>query len=479
MKGQDKSDFFEFLKAEYTNIAEAHFKTIESISTFFKHYLAIVSIPITVIVLFFNIGNSQGTFVDSILSLSWLFALVFLIIAMVGLFVLCYIINLRMDALLYARTINAIRKYFYDEANLDIAHKICMRVLPQSRYIPPYRERYYFWPVVCSFGLLDGLCALFGWSLLLISTNLMSAGDLNLKILCDWRVFAPSFLFFCMHLLLYCFLAHHRELGYLSSYIIGVDIDGVLNNHREHFCSLLRKHTRKKVAPDQITAIPVHECEGLGVTREDEKKVFNDPKYWIDMPAREHASDVLRRLRNSLSIKVFIFTHRPWPITVSLTNEEADKIKSDWKSEWQSFYKRVRGNKPWWTRLLLWVKSLHKDEPLRVMRPKLWFQKYIDRITKLWLEQHGFEYDKIMIEKASEDVADPQAHIRNRFFVSRTKQIRFFVEDDLIKAKKLAFICDIVFLIDHPYNQDVSGMPANVIRVKSWEDILKAMRRLS
>jgi len=59
-----------------------------------------------------------------------------------------------------------------------------------------------------------------------------------------------------------------------------------------------------------------------------------------------------------------------------------------------------------------------------------------------------------MIEQGHEDVADPQGRFRNRFYVARKKGIRFFVEDDLEKAIKLAYICDVVFLLDHPYNRN-------------------------
>ena len=37
--------------AEYGNISQAHFNTVESISEFFKAYIAIVSLPISVAVI--------------------------------------------------------------------------------------------------------------------------------------------------------------------------------------------------------------------------------------------------------------------------------------------------------------------------------------------------------------------------------------------------------------------------------------------
>jgi uncharacterized HAD superfamily protein len=117
--------------------------------------------------------------------------------------------------------------------------------------------------------------------------------------------------------------------------------------------------------------------------------------------------------------------------------------------------------------------------PYRILRLTTVFQKqdWVDRITKAWLNEHGFQYDKIMIEKGSEDAADPSSHIINRFYACRMKKVKYFVEDDLVKAKKLAFICDVVFLFDHPYNQ-ADQLPANVIRVQSWDEILRYMREI-
>ena len=66
---------------------------------------------------------------------------------------------------------------------------------------------------------------------------------------------------------------------------------------------------------------------------------------------------------------------------------------------------------------------------------------------------------------------------RNRFLFAKRYELRAFVEDDLSKAKKLSNICQVVFLIDHPYNQcDPATMPANLIRVKSWHDIWRFMK---
>ena len=42
-------DFHAYLTTEYKNIAEAHFRTIEAISSFFRYYLLIMSVPIALL----------------------------------------------------------------------------------------------------------------------------------------------------------------------------------------------------------------------------------------------------------------------------------------------------------------------------------------------------------------------------------------------------------------------------------------------
>ncbi|HET9587579.1 MAG TPA: hypothetical protein VFO91_02210, partial [Anaerolineales bacterium] len=102
----------------------------------------------------------------------------------------------------------------------------------------------------------------------------------------------------------------------------------------------------------------------------------------------------------------------------------------------------------------------------------------IETITRTWLRKHDFEFDNLMVEMGSEEVADPSAHVHNRFYASRMLPIKYFIEDDLIKAEKLAYICDVIFLIDQPYNQK-ENLVGNIIRVKDWGEIIQYMREFS
>ena len=454
MRGQGGSEFDQYLLTEYNNIAQAHFKTIDTLSTFFKHYLVIMSIPLVLLAFLFRVSTVENLAKSDMLpTLSQLLFLIFLAVALAGLGTMIYIINLRNDAILYARTINSIRKYFYDtKKDLDIGIKLSMRVLPQTYSQPPYRDWWYFGAVIFCFCAIDTLYFFFALTLKVFKNT--SSPNLSLKSLPLW-VYIAVLVFAFLHFLIYILWTKHWEIGYLKSYIIGVDIDGVLNKHQEQFCRIFKETTGRNLNPLDITHIPVHEDPKLGISREDEKTVFNNPRYWIDMPPMPEAAENLRKIRNSFNLKVYIFTHRDWP----QLNQGRKEVDKTWKKEASLFSKSV---------------ELSLREKIRLFFKR----KAIDRITILWLKKHGILYDKLIIEKGNEEIADPRGHFRNRFHISRKKKIRFFVEDDLRKAIKLAFICDVVFLLDQPYNRNMPELPSNIIRVKSWEDIYKEIRRL-
>lgn len=102
----------------------------------------------------------------------------------------------------------------------------------------------------------------------------------------------------------------------------------------------------------------------------------------------------------------------------------------------------------------------------------------IRKITKRWLKKNGFEWDKLVIEKGNTDTRDPLGNTRNRFICCQEKKIRLFVEDDPNKAEKLADLCDIVFIPEQPYNH-MTDAENNIVRVRSWAEIERFLRRIS
>ena len=124
-----------------------------------------------------------------------------------------------------------------------------------------------------------------------------------------------------------------------------------------------------------------------------------------------------------------------------------------------------------------WLVEKFKEEPLKL-------------ITIKWLRDNKIPFKKFVLEKGNDHSSDPRCGINNRFYVSQRNKIRFFVEDDYEKAIKLSYICDIVYLISHPYNEQNDSLPdeinilrrnlpSNIIRVKTWDEIYQHIRRLS
>ena len=470
-----KNEFEGYLNAEYRHIAEAHFRTIEAISSFFRYYLLIMSLPVTLLALAIGITSQSENILEAIFGLGPLLAAILFVISVVGFGVLLYIISLRMDVVLYARTINAIRKHFYDSLDIDINIKLRMRILPQTPFQPQYMEYQYFLPVVLSFALFNTFYLF--WALTLLGGAAMT--EITLQSIPWWSWLA--LIFIVVHYGAYQLYAWHREHSYLKSYAIGVDIDGVLNEHRQHFCRLLSEKTGISLKPEEISTIPLHDCPALRVSREDEKRVFNDPRYWSEMKPVEDAARNLKRLRN-MNLKVYMFSHRAWPDTFGMDSQDKNEIHQQWRTQASELIEEAYGGKPF---SRLWQKACLK---LNIGAGP------IEQLTKCWLRLNNLIWDKLTIERGNEHVADPQGHFRNRFYIARKKLIRFFVEDDLEKAIKLAYICDVVFLLDHPYNRNSAercvhceldckfeerDIPDNVKRMKSWDDIYKCVRMLS
>jgi uncharacterized HAD superfamily protein len=453
-------EFDKFQLEEYKNISQAHFKTNETISIFFRYYLLIMSIPILVAGFFVQTGNIIIYFEEYY----QIFAILLFIIGIIGCCMLGWTIVLRMDCVLYARTINGVRKYFYDRINKDFERIIKSNILPHATTKPHYFELFFFGPVIFCFSIINTTYFSFGYTILRFNGVIEEISE---------KFFTREpilffFIFILLQILLYRSFSNNREFSYLKSSIIGVDIDGVLNKHREKFCEILKKNTGKDLSPEDITKIPVHENPKLSISREDEKKVFNDPEYWINLPKIDDAIETLNKIKNIFHLKVFIFTYRDWP---QLKKGE-NYIKNEWKENTRSYCNRLGLN--------------NLIQRIEILDFSI-FKKNIDKITRLWLFENGIKfprsfkkhnnYIKLIIEKGSEEVTEPRRMFKNRFYESSKNNIKFFVEDDLRKAIKLSYICDFIFLLDHPYNQEKS-LPNNVFRVKSWGEIYTKIREL-
>lgn len=433
---KDNASFQEFLIAEYNNIAAAHFNTSNTISSFFRYYLLIVTIPMPVAAFF--IQNSSLDLSKLLeLTLVKILGVVSFGIFLVGICVVVYMMNLRFDAILYARTVNGIRNYFYNLSRADIYELKKLKVLPTSISAPLYTEWWFFYPVVLALSILNSAYLLTGVYIAFPVFQQHSIALLGTYSL----LFSAS-----VSTIIYIRLSRHREKIYLSRPIIGVDIDGVLNLHRHQFCKILKKNFGKDINPESITKIPVQECETLecSVDEAECKAVFSDPIYWETMPVAENCAPILEKLSNAYNYRIEIFTYRPDP------NE--NNFPDDRKKEFVIKWNAVDYN--WRTKN-------------RVMK----------KITKKWLKENSIPYNKLTIESGDEYTPNPKMLYKNRIQRARKKSFAYFVEDDFTKANRLAQFCGIVFLIDHPYNKDANlSNGKNIIRVKDWDEILKIVR---
>ena len=443
IQSKDNASFQTFLISEYNNIAEAHFTTVNTISSFFRYFLLIITIPIPIVVfLFHQLENQKAEGTQSVInSYASLASIGSITIFIVGLCVVIYIINLRFDALLYARTVNGVRRYFYDLSETDIFGLNKIKVLPVTVSMPLYREWRYFYPVILALSVINGFYLFLSVSFFRMNIS----GSIGF----EYTDFLVSILSSSvLSTIIYFYLSNYREKGYLHRPTIGIDIDGVLNKHRDHFCDRIGMICDKQISPENITKIPVHECKTLerNVDEMDCHAVFNEPSYWIDMPVNNDCARVLKKLKDGYNYRVEIFTYRPWPEEKTFPPNRVEEYKEKW----------------------------HKVE--MGWRRK---GKAIKKVTKDWLKKHEIQYDKITIESGSEYTPNPRMWSKSRFQSARKGNYAYFVEDELPKAKKLAEFCDIVFLLDQPYNQSGENNEEkikNMIRVKDWEEIYQIFK---
>ena len=133
---QDLSaDFTQFQLKEYENISQAHFKTNEVLATFYRYFLLVTAIPITTVGLALLNFSDRGISPEGRILAYLIFGISAALLSSIGAAVIAYIEGLRLDAILYARTVNSIRKFFFEKPGGDCFGK---PVLPTDRDKPSY-----------------------------------------------------------------------------------------------------------------------------------------------------------------------------------------------------------------------------------------------------------------------------------------------------------------------------------------------------
>jgi uncharacterized HAD superfamily protein len=400
-----------------------------------------------------------------------------LIVSIVGFAFSLYIVNLRHDAILYARTVNTVRKYFYDTSHLSNSEINRYIYLPANSTVPKYSQKSFFWPLFLVFLVIN--CGLM-WSAL--ATKLISSDHFYY----EWLLFSnhlpnlpmSSKLIFCvilffivMHFLAYGILSKKRENSYLKFYAFGVDIDGVLNNQTEHFAIWYKNLFNKEIDLSHCQEIPVHLNENLGITSVEERTIFNTKEYWETLKFKENAKKRLLEFNRSFGYKIVLYTFRDWPQYTSSVEKEKIKVlikKAGYTPLKEGEIKKI--TKEW-----LNVHLDQKEHTVKIIK------RFLSDPFK-YIRQFNLREIDVVFERGNPYVSDRRTRRnRNRFNGVGKYGLRFFVEDHPENAIKLSRICDYVFMFDEPYNRNTGRyeLPRNVLRVDSWNEIYRYLKLYS
>ena len=154
------SDFMDFLLSEYDHIADAHFETGKQVSTFFNYYLLILAAPVIIVTLTQN-KNLQNLLnpikQDEYFLLHWVAFGILLVIAIFGFCLSWIVMELQHDAILYARTVNGIRNYFYKQQAFTVQDEKRIRVLPRDVNKPDFYSYRHLGVIVFAFAFVNSV----------------------------------------------------------------------------------------------------------------------------------------------------------------------------------------------------------------------------------------------------------------------------------------------------------------------------------
>lgn len=150
-----KSSFEEFLLVEYSNIATAHFNVKAQISNFFRYYLLLIALPVPVLAVLKSLSSTptaDNIFKDMFGEAASSAAGLCVCLGIVGFFVMLYIVKLNITSILYARTVNGIRHYFYSSYDGDLSP---IKVLPDDIKRPKFSKFHSVYLICVPFSLID------------------------------------------------------------------------------------------------------------------------------------------------------------------------------------------------------------------------------------------------------------------------------------------------------------------------------------
>ena len=401
-----KEYYDNFLIEEYRTLVNAHFQTSQKITSFFQYALLIFSAPLILV--------SSSSSVEKLNISEFTQGIIYIFIGVVGLYVSIYLTQLRVESLLYARYINRIRMILYSQIDQDDFDRYGLdrqTILLFNDSKPKYIDKGQFANVNIVLGLFCSLYLSYGAVKLI--NHIVS---FQVDILCKFVIALTLFVLTSIMQIINIKRIHRRNEKGEDYFVntIGIDIDGVIADHRIQFARTIKMVYKRDIDPDMITTIPAWEC-GI-VSREEHDAVFKYKDYWLDMGEMESACKYINLLYQRFNIE--IYTSRDGTI---------DKCYGKYED----------------------------------------FPSNIESITKYWLKELSVRYHKIYFDRINQK--------DDRYKMSNEKGIKFFVEDNLENAIKLSKFCKYVFLIDHPYNRNLgqknTSIPFNIKRVSSWKEI--------
>jgi len=136
----EKTKLDAFMELEYKTLADAHFNTSHRVTNFFQYTLAIYTAPIIL-------------FTDEVGIADITKGLVFGVISIIGLFICMYLCRLRFETLLYARAVNGVRRYFWDNNKIEPMRSY--NTLSTQNQKPAFYEKFQFSWILCVLGFIN------------------------------------------------------------------------------------------------------------------------------------------------------------------------------------------------------------------------------------------------------------------------------------------------------------------------------------
>lgn len=187
-------DASDFALEEFEKIAGAYFDLGHQINEWFRLYVALIGLPITAFAAFWRFGDTSWE------ELAQLIPVVLFIMSLLGMIVCAIVVSSRFEMILYARTLNGVRRYFIelDKKKREKPAILAHLVLPNSDGTPHFYEkgRPFFFQV--------GVIGFVNGSLIVLAGFLLGS-------IPEWVAFAVGIFVGSAHLIVYRSSAKKRN----------------------------------------------------------------------------------------------------------------------------------------------------------------------------------------------------------------------------------------------------------------------------